>query len=119
MRFWVLNLTGAALLAAGWMQGAVANVFMGDQTGMTFGIAAVFLVGLALAARGRWGGAEYVSLILPTLGLLGTVIGFSMALTGVAGDDIVLRDIGVHTALNTTIVGLSGSLWLGLLGRLK
>lgn len=119
MRFWVLNVTGAALFVAGWLQGAVEGVFMSDQTYLTFGIAAVFLAGLALAARNRWEGVEYVSLILPTLGLIGTVIGFKMALTGVAGDDIVIRDAGVHVALNTTIVGMSGSLWLGLLARLR
>ncbi len=119
MRFWVLNVTGLALFIAGWLHGAVASVFLNDQTGMTLGIAVVFIIGLGLASQGFWAGAEYVSLILPTLGLLGTVIGFSMALTGVVGDDIVIRDIGVNTALNTTIVGLSGSLWLGLLGKLR
>jgi biopolymer transport protein ExbB/TolQ len=44
---------------------------------------------------------------------LGTVIGIKIAIGGVEGQDFALRDFGIDTALNTTIAGIVGSLWLG------
>lgn len=115
MRFWVLQAIFCALFIAGWIHGAVADIFLQDPTHITALIAVVFLVGVWFAAERRYARVEYVATVLPTLGLLGTVIGFSMALIGVQGQDVVIRDLGVHAALNTTIAGLVGSLWLGLL----
>lgn len=119
MRFWILQVMAVALFIAGWIQGSVASVYENDQTRLTVVISVIFLAGVWFAARSRHKQVEYVATILPTLGLLGTVIGFSIALSGAEGQEYALRDLGVYTALNTTIVGLVGSLWLGLMRALE
>lgn len=117
-RLIVLTVSGAALLLAGIAQGAVIDLFATDLTGMTGGIGAAFLCGIVAAFLGRWGAVEWIAEHLPTLGLLGTVLGFAIALGGLTGDDLSIRNLGIHTALNTTIAGVIGSLWLSLTMRL-
>ncbi len=115
---------GGALLAIGALRGFVLPVFADDATYMAHGIAVLFLVGVFLAARGHWGDVRRCSRFLVALGLLGTVVGFRIALSGVdpttAGDASSIQPMiasliaGIGTALSTTITGLVGSLWLRL-----
>lgn len=123
-RFWMLQLTGAALLVVMALSGSVVPVFIDDATYMTHGIAAVLPIGILLAAFGKWTGTARCGRIMIALGLLGTVIGFRIALSGVspdtAGDISAVRPMvaslisGMGTALSTTIIGLIGSIWLRL-----
>ncbi len=113
-RFWLLNSILAALIFAAWHAGFLMPLFHNDPTGMTYAIAALFVIGLASTARTCW--ARTTRLIidtLPMLGLLGTFVGFAIAFSGVVGNDAVeLRDLGIATALNTTICGVTGAAWL-------
>lgn len=113
-RFVIINgALGASLFAAiiaGWVWPLVET----DRTYMTGAIAALFAIGLALVILRQWHWVEWIRQVLPGLGLLGTFIGFSIAVGGVEGGDYDLRNLGVATALNTTIVGLIGNLWLHL-----
>lgn len=78
---------------------------------------------LAEQARGPHETGWFVTGILTKLGLIGTVIGFVLMLGSVSGmesfdvDNVqqVLQDmtIGMGVALNTTLVGLLGSMLLG------
>ena len=79
MKFWILNITGGAIFAAGWIQGSVSSVVYGDMTRMTWGLGLLILMGLVFAHRGRWEAVRYIAGILPLLGLLGTVIGIKIA----------------------------------------
>jgi len=113
MKFWVLNITGVALLMAGILQGAVATVFDGDSYRITWLIGVVFLVGLWKAFKGAWSDVDVIADWLMRLGLFGTVLGLAVSFYAVSGEaNISLRDTGVGTALYTTLVGLVGSLWL-------
>ena len=50
LRFLVLNIAGAALLLAAWLQGWIGQLISGDGTRISAGIALVFLAGLGLTA---------------------------------------------------------------------
>ena len=114
MKFLVLNISGAALLIAGALEGSVLIVFS-DGYHLTWVIGGVFLLGLYKAFRGVWYDVEVFSDWLVRLGLFGTVLGLAVAFYGVTGQESVsLRDLGAATALYTTLVGLAGSLWLDL-----
>ena len=122
VRFFVLNIVGAALFAASVIHGIGLIPFRADGTYMTWGIAGFFLIGLILAAFRNWGGVEWVADKLVFLGLVGTVVGFIIALSGVdpatAGETSAITPMvakliaGMGTALHTTLVGAIGYLWL-------
>ena len=109
-RFLILNITFAAILIAGWMQGFVRDVAAMDSTGITYLISGVFLIGLWRAFKGDWRGVDFAGTLLPILGVMGTVVGVIMVL-GVDGE-FVSKLPGIGTALSTTAVGLSGYAWL-------
>ena len=123
-RFWLLQSCGAVLVGLGMGAGFVLPVFADDATYLTHGITALFLAGVAMAAAGRWNDVRRCGRFLVAFGLLGTVIGFRIALSGVspeaAGDAGAIQPMvasliaGMGTALSTTIAGLIGSLWLRL-----
>ncbi len=118
-RFLILNITGLAILIAGWQQGAVAILFIDAPYHATWMVASLLPIGLYLTARGSWRDADAVSDWMVRLGLFGTVAGLAVAFYGVSGEvNVSLRDLGGATALHTTIVGLAGSLWLDLNERL-
>ena len=54
LRFALLNMAGFALLAAAYLQGWIDIVLRADGTGLPVVIFAVFVVGLAMAARLIW-----------------------------------------------------------------
>lgn len=172
MRFVVINLVGAALLVAAWIEGWIGLVLNGDVTKLALVIVAVFLAGLvlcglkifqasaelnqikspadypksraaryldAIAARdghsrsitasalklklsSRIAVVRHIANSLVFLGLIGTVIGFMIALSGVNPEDAA--DIsaigpmvstlisGMSVALSTTLVGAVLNIWL-------
>ncbi len=178
MRFAVVNLTGFALLGGAWTEGWIDPILATDDTHLCLLIAAVFLLGLALAGEkalmlshelneldrgptgarsniasymtaiaGRDGqvranlmgalklklahriaGVRHVASSLVLLGLIGTVVGFIISLSGVNPDTVadaaaiapmvskLLEGMGV--ALYTTLVGSVLNIWLMLNHRL-
>lgn len=174
LRFIVVNATGAALLAAAWVQGWIDAVIRSDDTGLSLAIFCVFLVGLAIAAHKIWRTsyelneihslhphpssrvARYVADVaardaasraifasslrlkifariavvrhiagsLVFLGLIGTVVGFIIALSGVdpdkVGDVAAIGPMvstlieGMSVALYTTLVGGVLNIWLSI-----
>ena len=110
MRFLILNITFAAILIAGWMHGFVKDVAAMDSTGFIYLIAAVFLVGLWDAFKGDWRGVGFAGILLPVLGVMGTVVGIIMVLQ--AGGEFADKLPGIGMALATTAVGLSGYAWM-------
>lgn len=172
LRFAVFNVAAFALFGAAWMQGWIDAVLTADDTGLSLGIFAIFLGGLAVCAHRVWltsaeideahaprpghgsrtceylkevadrdSGARaiaasrlklvvssrisvvlHVSNSLVLLGLIGTVVGFIIALSGVdpsaAGQIEAIAPMvselirGMSVALYTTLVGAVLHLWL-------
>jgi hypothetical protein len=119
-KFWILQATGLAVMVLSL--GLLLPVLSDDSTFMSHGITLLLPLGLFLAARGHPRHALQCGRYAVALGLLGTVIGFRVALSGVdpatAGDASAIQPMigglidGMGTALSTTIVGLLVSLWL-------
>lgn len=178
LRFGAINLAGIALLAAAWARGWIDIVIAADQTGLTFVIFGVFVVGLTVCGRKVWRTGQetaaarsarpatgsWASLYLDTvdgrdsgaraivastlrlrlsdwiavirhfanalvlLGLIGTVIGFVIALSGVDPDQVsdvksispMVSELlaGMAVALYTTLAGATLNLWLLINHRL-
>ena len=124
-RFHVLNLAGLALLGAAYRQGWVQLVLDGDRTHLSVVIFGVFVGGVIAAALSYRKFARYIQHSLVMLGLIGTVIGFIIALQGVdpssVGDiDSVAVTVahlisGLGVAMFTTLVGSIGALWMSAL----
>jgi hypothetical protein len=138
----LINLAGFALLAAAYHQGWIGMVVEADGTGMSIAIFGVFLGGLAICTYKVWRlGAElnmaiadriivvrYIANSLVLLGLIGTVLGFIIALSAVdpsaAGDVQAIEPMvtqliqGMSVALYTTLVGAVLNLWLTVNYRL-
>lgn len=173
LRFALLNIVGAAFMAAAYLNGWIDTVLAADPTRLVVGIAAVFVAGWAICAHkvwktsrelnaakqpipppgsraaaymaevaGRDAGARSIAAStlrfklssrvrvvkiladsLVFLGLIGTVIGFIMALSGVdpenANDVATVSPMvsglieGMSVALYTTLVGAVLNIWLG------
>ncbi|MFM9843512.1 MAG: MotA/TolQ/ExbB proton channel family protein [Dongiaceae bacterium] len=174
MRFALVNLAGFALLAAAWFQGWILIVHHADSTYQSHGIAALFLVGLAICAQKVWrtsvelnkvkrfdpfhpepslalkhmaqirgrdassrgmaasalklklssriAAVRFIANMLVILGLIGTVVGFIMALAGVnpetsadasaIGPMVSTLISGMSVALYTTLIGSVLNIWL-------
>lgn len=118
VRFWTLLVLCLALLAGAIILGWLIPLLEQDRTRITYAILALFALGQFCLGRKVWRWADHITEALPTIGLLGTIIGLKIAVDGSAGGDYELRDLGVATALNTTIAGVVGSLWLAATKRL-
>lgn len=127
-RWLLLNALGALLLLAAWGAGLLFLPFRADTSGISFLILVLFAVGLWRAALGLWDDVQWISRRLVRLGLLGTLVGFAVALAGLTPDSFgdianvkraaesLLQGAGV--AVYTSIVGWIGALWLDLNRRL-
>jgi hypothetical protein len=123
-RFTLVQIVGGLLISSAWYFGWVSLVLNTDKTFMTQLIIAVFLVGLILGLFKRWDDVFWVSNSCLFLGLIGTVLGFIIAFSGIdpsaVGDIEAIKPmvtilmLGMGTALYTTLVGAIGSLWLQL-----
>ncbi len=118
--FLILHVIAATALYGAWRADLLVPFFMADKMGLTGLIAGVGLIGIIGVALRHWPLAEFIKRNLPTLGLLGTAIGFSLAVAGLGASDdgFELKLLGLNTALNTTIAGLIGHLWLALSEKL-
>jgi len=125
-RLAAFNLCAMAGLFSLWIDGWIMMAVDGDATKITLLIAALFIVGLIVSARRAFGGdirvIRQIANSLVMLGLIGTVIGFCIALSGVdpaaAGDITAITGMvstlisGIGVALYTTLAGSVFSLWL-------
>lgn len=124
IKYLVLNVTGLSVFSAAAVKGWALLPFVTDKTYLCDLIAAVFVVGLWAAWRSDWERVRWIGGVLVMMGLIGTVVGFVMALSGV--DPARVSNVGaispmvagllhgMSTALYTTLVGSVGYLWLSL-----
>lgn len=127
-RFIILNLVGAALIVAAWLRGWVMLVIEADASRMVWLIGAVFLVGVGAAGLRWWRTVDFVANSLVLLGLIGTVVGFVIAFSGVnpegaaeiesIGPMVSALIAGMGVAMHTTLIGAIGYVWLGLTAHL-
>jgi len=115
--FIILHVIALAALYGAWRADLLVQFFAQDTTGLVAVIAIVACMGVMCVALRRWDDAKFIGKHLPTLGLGGTLVGLSIAISGLSADfDITL--LGLHTAFNTTLLGIAGHLWLALNERL-
>jgi hypothetical protein len=122
-RFTVLNLVGAALVAAAWAEGLAAKPYRADVSGMCILITALFLWGLWRTFRRDWLAVRWIGNTLVYLGMVGTVLGLIVTVSELTVDGVQNFDnfttiisaifIGSGTALYTNLLACIGYLWLG------
>lgn len=127
-RLIAFNLTVLGLLTVGYYKGITQLPFTEDTSRLTWGIAAMLGIGLVVQLFRRYEWSKYIERRLVTFGLVGTVVGFIMALGQI--DPSKVSDLeylktmvgflldGMGTALYTTLVGALGAVWLSFNHRL-
>lgn len=123
-------LVNAAFLALTWSAvvfGLTRDIKIKDETYVSWLIATIFLIGLIVAIKAifdpnQWKNVRWLANSLVFLGLIGTVLGFIVALSSIDPEqstdiDKVRETIGflvagMGTALQTTLIGSVGYLWL-------
>jgi hypothetical protein len=147
-RLIVVNACAAAMLFWAWAQGHIQTVILGDDTKITYAIIALFAAGMwSILARAyrvtlalntlKRGGTnrinpekfvakgdhiDEIATWLVTLGLIGTVVGFIIALSAMSGGNLVTAQgvqqmigkmtAGMQVAIYTTLVGSVLGFWL-------
>jgi hypothetical protein len=144
LRFAAFNVAALALLVTIWLEGWIGRVIESDITRITSGIAVVFVIGWMISAyrvlccsrelnavtnpdtgassRAGWyrdladkAVVRTIANTLVTLGLIGTVIGFIIALSGVNADAVA--DVGaIGPMISTLIEGMAVALYTTLVG---
>ena len=114
-QFYLFQVVLVALLGGAWHMGWLQPLFSNDASYLSYGIAVLLVFGIVTSYKSSWEWVGYCISVAPLLGLLGTVIGIKMAVDGAAGQVMELRDLGLSTALNTTILGMCVSTYLYLL----
>ena len=122
-RFTVLNLIGAALLAAAWAEGLLLKPYQADSSRMCYLISVLFGWGLICCLRKDWQSVRWAGNALVYLGMVGTVLGLIMTVSNLTVDKAQDFDsfkeivtaiyIGSGTALYTNLIACIGYLWLG------
>lgn len=122
LKFFTINLAGAAFIAAIWVVGWLPTLLGADRTGLVSVIFGLGIIALGLILFGRTEGARWLGDSLVILGLIGTAIGIFIAFGDLEiGGGFESRTIaantvinGLWTAVTTTIAGLTSSLWVDL-----
>lgn len=122
----VLNTCWIALVVWAAFQGYVGFVFTHDVSNISYVISAVLAVSLVAVFAGRYAHLARVEVWLVTLGLIGNVIGFLIALQDIdinsLGSDGGVQRVasqmlaGMGIAFCSTLVGAVGALWLSTVG---
>ena len=143
LKLTIANLTGLGLLALVFWQGWLLPLFLTDNTYAVYGMTALFAIGLYLCEKkayqlANWGSTQFTPagyfddfLAVPTeimentvlLGLIGTVFGFAIAMSGVTVAQLsnhasLIATLGIlfpdmAVALLKTAVGAVLAMWLG------
>lgn len=121
-RLIILNTCWAALVVWAAVQGYVGFVFTHDVSRISYVIVALFVAGLAAVFFGRINHLSRLEVWLVTLGLIGNVIGFIIALqdidTGSLGSAEGVQRVaasllaGMGVAFCSTLVGAIGAFWV-------
>ena len=117
-RLIILNTVFAAAVAAAWQLGYIGFLFGGDQSRVSFAIAAIVVLSAAAAFRtGRH--LLRAAWLCEVLGFVGTLVGITMGLSGAdlsSTDGLIAAGnalyVGMGTAFCSTLVGVAGMLWL-------
>ena len=132
-RLFIFNFAGACFVAWAWQLGYVRQVFARDISHISYVIAALFAAALATMTVSLWRGKPVewladVSEWLVTLGLIGNVVGFVIALSGVSTADVgsaegaqkIAQELlsGMGVAFYSTLVGAVTALWLSVNRRI-
>lgn len=133
IRLFVFNFAGACFVAWAWWLGYVRQVFANDISHISYVIAALFVGALIVLAVSIWRSRPVewltdVSEWLVTLGLIGNVVGFVIALSGVSTADVgsaegaqkIAQELlsGMGVAFYSTLVGAVTALWLSVNRRI-
>jgi len=120
----LLAVIAIALFGAAWQQGWPQLIWEGDLTKISALIGVVFTVGYILAFLEKWDAVKFISVQILKLGLIGTLIGISIAVQSLVVEEtmnhenikemMILMAGGLKTALYTTIVGAFGNIWLSM-----
>lgn len=124
IRLSVLNFAGLCFLAWAWWLGYVGFVFSHDVSHISYLISALFVVSMIGVFFGRTGHLERAEVWLVTLGLIGNVVGFIIALqnidTGSLGTAEGVQKVaasllaGMGVAFCSTLVGAVAALWISI-----
>jgi NADH:ubiquinone oxidoreductase subunit 2 (subunit N) len=122
-RFAVINLVGVALLAAAWAEGLLLKPYIADESGMSYLITVLFVIGLIAVSRKDWQTVRWTGNTLVYLGMVGTVLGLIMTVSDLSVDKaqsfesfkaiIAAIYVGAGIALYTNLLACIGYLWLG------
>jgi hypothetical protein len=82
-RWWLAHIVLLALVFAAHQAGLVVQTWRADQTYLTAIIAVVWGLGILASAFNHWDAVEWLAQRCFQLGLIGTVLGFIIALSGV------------------------------------
>jgi hypothetical protein len=124
IRLFVLNFAGLCFLAWAWWLGYVGFVFSHDVSHISYLISALFVAAMVGVFLGKTGHLERVEVWLVTLGLIGNVVGFILALqnidTGSLGSAEGVQKVaasllaGMGVAFCSTLVGAVAALWISI-----
>lgn len=124
IRLGILNFAGLCFLAWAWWLGYVGFVFSHDVSHISYLISALFIAAIAGVFLGKTGHLERVEVWLVTLGLIGNVVGFILALqnieTGSLGSAEGVQKVaasllaGMGVAFCSTLVGAVAALWISV-----
>ena len=119
----MINLVGAALVAAAWVEGLALKPYQADSSGMCFLITALFLWGLWRTFWRDWQAVRWIGNTLVYLGMVGTVLGLVVTVSALSVDQVQSFEsfkaiieaifVGSGTALYTNLLACIGYLWLG------
>lgn len=112
-RIAMLGIFYVGCLVAAYLLGFLDYLVGADQSGIVAVLTGLAFICTLLASTRRkllvW---VIDNQLAPMLGLLGTVLGFMVALEGITGDVTAAKLAGVHTALVTTAAGMIAHIWL-------
>lgn len=129
-KWWTLFTLGLLVLGVGWYKFDLLNQILNrDQTYITMGMLSVALIASASTLGKFWSHwHEFITDLMPRVGLIGTVIGFMLSLdaSSVAENLQTVDDVrgmvvvvlsGMSVALTTTLAGLVLQIWLDMQKR--
>jgi len=124
IRLAILNFAFACFVAwAAWL-GYVQFVFSHDISHLSYGIAALFVASIGAIFLGKTSHLERVEVWLVTLGLIGNLIGFVLAMRGIdtgalgtaEGVQRVATNLlaGMGVAFCSSLVGAVAAIWVSV-----
>ena len=124
IRLSITNFAGLCFLAWAWWLGYVGFVFSHDVSHISYLISVLFVASMVGVFLGKTGHLERVEVWLVTLGLIGNVVGFILALqnidTGSLGSAEGVQKVaasllaGMGVAFCSTLVGAVAALWISI-----